>query len=146
MTKNFIKEIELQIKLPVRRTRSDNYTEFTNQFLNIFLVSKGINHYFSGLYTLQQSGVVDRRNRTLVKAARSMLKFTKLPLYFWAGVVATTCFVQNRSIIYKRLNKTPYEGLTNRKPNVYLFHIFGCGCFVVIKKINSKNMHQSLMK
>ncbi|CAH1432412.1 unnamed protein product [Lactuca virosa] len=101
---NFIKEIELQIKLPVRRIRSDNGTEFSNHLLNSFLVSKGITHNFIAPYTPQQNGVVEQRNRTLVEAARSMLNFTHLPLYFWAEAVATACFVQNRSIICKRLD------------------------------------------
>ena len=117
--------------LPVRRIRRDNGTEFTNHLLNSFLVSKGISHNFSAPYTPQQNGVVERRNRTLVETARSMLNFAHIPLYFWAEAVATACFVQNRSIVCKRLNKTPYEGLNNRKPNVRFFHIFGCRCFVI---------------
>ena len=56
---NFIKEIKLQIKLPVCRIRSDNGTEFTNHLLNSFLVSKGITHNFSSPYTLQQNGIVE---------------------------------------------------------------------------------------
>lgn len=79
---NFIKEIELHIKLPVRRIRIDNGTEFTNQLLNRYLVSKGISHNFSAPYTPQHNGVVERRNRTLVEVARSMLNFANLPLYF----------------------------------------------------------------
>ena len=60
-----------------------------------------------------------------------MLNFGNLPLYFWAEAVATTCFVHKRSIVCKRLNKTPYEGLNNRNHNVRFFHIFGCRCFVI---------------
>lgn len=107
-----------QIKFPVKRVRSDNDTEFTNhlrsdndieftnQLLNSLLVSKEISHNFSPPYTSQQNGVVERRNITLDEAARSILYFAYLPLYFWAETVETGCFVQNRSIISKCLNKT----------------------------------------
>lgn len=60
--------------------------------------------------------------------------FANSPLYFWAKIVATTCFVQNKSIITKRLTKTHYEVLNNSKPNFHFIHIFGCRCFVVNKK------------
>ncbi|KAI3499670.1 hypothetical protein L1887_35474 [Cichorium endivia] len=127
---NFITSIELKIQLPARRIRSDNGTEFNNKLIEEFLTSKGIEHNFSAPYTPQQNGVVERRNRTLVEAARSMLNFANLPLTFWAEAISTACFVQNRSIINKRLKMTPYEVLNKRKPNVKFFHIFGCRCFI----------------
>ena len=63
-----------------------------------------------------------------------MLNFANLSLYFWAEVVQTACFVQNRSIINKRTAKIPYEGLNKKRPDVKFFHIFGCRCFVLNKK------------
>ena len=107
---NFIKAIELQIKLPVRKIGSESGTEFTNKLLKSFLVSKGIRHNFPARYTTQQNGLVERRNRTLAEAARSLLNFANLTLYFWAKAVAAACFAQNRRIICKHLNKNPYEG------------------------------------
>ena len=71
-----------------------------------------------------------------------MLNFANLPLYFWADVVATACFVQNRSIICKRLYKTPYEGLNNSKPDVQFFQIFGCKCFVINNKDHLNKFEQ----
>ncbi|GJZ67307.1 retrovirus-related pol polyprotein from transposon TNT 1-94 [Tanacetum coccineum] len=79
--------------------------------------------------TPQQNGVVERRNRTLVEAARTMLIFSRLPEFLWAEAVATACFTQNRSIIHTRHNKTPYELLRGRKPNVEYFHVFGSLCY-----------------
>ncbi|GJT58091.1 putative ribonuclease H-like domain-containing protein [Tanacetum coccineum] len=79
--------------------------------------------------TPQQNGVVERRNRTLVEAARTMLIFSRLPEFLWAEAVATTCFTQNRSIIHTRYNKTPYELLRGRKPNIAYFHVFGSLCY-----------------
>ncbi|GJS84891.1 retrovirus-related pol polyprotein from transposon TNT 1-94 [Tanacetum coccineum] len=72
---------------------------------------------------------VERRNRTLVEAARTMLIFSRLPEFLWAEAVATTCFTQNRSIIHTRHNKTPYELLRGRNPNVEYFHVFGSLCY-----------------
>ncbi|KAI3723832.1 hypothetical protein L2E82_35593 [Cichorium intybus] len=127
---NFIKQIELKLKRPVRRIRSDNGLEFKNKNLDSFLKDKGIEHNFSALYTPQQNGVVQRRNRTLCEAARSMLIFADLPQYFWAEAITTACYTQNRSLIHKHLHKTPYEVINNRKPNIKFFHIFGCRCFI----------------
>ncbi|GJR15434.1 retrovirus-related pol polyprotein from transposon TNT 1-94 [Tanacetum coccineum] len=79
--------------------------------------------------TPQQNGVVERRNRTLVEAARTILIFSRLPEFLWAEAVATTCFTQNRSIINTRHNKTPYELLRGRKPNIEFFHVFGSLCY-----------------
>ncbi|GJU99854.1 retrovirus-related pol polyprotein from transposon TNT 1-94 [Tanacetum coccineum] len=89
----------------------------------------GIMQQFSIARTPQQNGVVERRNRTLVEAARTMLIFSRLPEFLWAEAVATTCFTQNRSIINTRHNKTPYELLRGRKPNVEYFHVFGSLCY-----------------
>nr|GEY25819.1 hypothetical protein [Tanacetum cinerariifolium] len=79
----------------------------------------------------QQNGVVERRNRTLVEAARTMLTFANLPLFLWAEAIATACFTQNRSIIHKRFDKTPYELMNKRKPNIKFFHVFGCRCYLL---------------
>ena len=131
---NFITNAEVQLRNLVRNIRSDNETEFVNSLLDEFLITKGIDHNLSALYTPQQNGVVERRNRTLVEAARAMLNFANLSLYFCAEAVQTAYFVQNRSITNKRTTKTPYEGLNKKKPDVKFFHIFGCRCFVLNNK------------
>ncbi|GJW87194.1 retrovirus-related pol polyprotein from transposon TNT 1-94 [Tanacetum coccineum] len=84
---------------------------------------------FSTARTSQQNGVVKRRNRTLVEAARTMLIFSRLLEFLWAEAVATACFTQNRSIIHTRHNKIPYELLRGRKLNVEYFHVFGSFCY-----------------
>lgn len=61
---------------------------------------------------------------------RSILNFANLLLHLWAEAVATACFVQNRSILNKRLKCRPYQALNGKKPNVKFFHIFGCRCFI----------------
>ncbi|KAI3759537.1 hypothetical protein L6452_07424 [Arctium lappa] len=86
---------------------------------------------FSAARTPQQNGVVERKNRTLVEAARTMLTASGLSISFWAEAISTACFTQNRSLIVKRHAKTPYHLLHQRKPNIKYFHVFGCRCFVL---------------
>nr|GEZ79078.1 hypothetical protein [Tanacetum cinerariifolium] len=81
--------------------------------------------------TPEQNGVVERRNCTLVEAARTMLSATKGPLFFGAEAIATTCFTQNRSLVIPRHEKTPYHIINDRKPYVKFFHIFGSLCYIV---------------
>ncbi|KAI3503609.1 hypothetical protein L1887_32055 [Cichorium endivia] len=127
---NFIKYIEIYSGKIVKAIQSDNGGEFKNNLFDDYLISRGIDHNFSAPYTPQQNGVVERRNRTLCEAARSMLIFASLPQYFWAEATVTACFTQNRSLINSRLNVTPYEEMNKQKPNVKFFHIFGCRCFI----------------
>nr|GFC62155.1 retrovirus-related Pol polyprotein from transposon TNT 1-94 [Tanacetum cinerariifolium] len=83
----------------------------------------------SSVRTPQQNGVVEQRNRTLVEAARTMLIFSRAPLFLWAEAIATVCFTQNRSIIHRRFNKTPYELINGRKPDISFLHVFGALCY-----------------
>nr|GEV54484.1 retrovirus-related Pol polyprotein from transposon TNT 1-94 [Tanacetum cinerariifolium] len=63
------------------------------------------------------------------KAARTMLIFSRAPLFLWAGVIAIACFTQNRSIIHRRFNKTPYKLINGRKPDISFLHVFGALCY-----------------
>ncbi|KAJ9567154.1 hypothetical protein OSB04_003120 [Centaurea solstitialis] len=133
---SFIRNVQVRLQLPVQVIRTDNGTEFKNRKLDSFLDSVGITHTFSAARTPQQNGVVERKNRTLVEAARTMLTFSKLPLHFWAEAVASACFTKNRSLITKRFMKTPYELVYNRPPSIKFFRVFGCECYVKNDKDN----------
>nr|GEY25213.1 hypothetical protein [Tanacetum cinerariifolium] len=74
---------------PVTIIRTDNDTEFKNQVLKEYFDSVGISHQVFSVRTPQQNGVVERRNRTLVEAARKMLIFSRAPLFLWAEAIAT---------------------------------------------------------
>ena len=115
----------------VRRIRSDNGTEFKNSTMRKFCEENGIEHEFSAARTPQQNGVVERKNRTLIEAARTMLEESKLPTYFWAEAVNTACFTQNISLINKVKGMTPYQLIKKRKPSLDFLHVFGCKCFVL---------------
>ncbi|GJQ91803.1 putative ribonuclease H-like domain-containing protein [Tanacetum coccineum] len=107
--KTFITGIENLIDLNVKVIRCDNGNEFKNKVMNQFFEMKGIKREFSVARTPQQNGVAERKNRTLIEAARTMLADSKLPTTFWAEAVNTVCYVQNRVLVIKPQNKTPYE-------------------------------------
>nr|GEU72438.1 hypothetical protein [Tanacetum cinerariifolium] len=96
----FLKMIQVRLKVPVRLARSP-----------------------------QQNGVVKRRNRTVIKAAHTVLIYAQATLFLWAEVVATVCYTQNRSVIRLRYEKTPYELLHNKLPDLSFLHVFGALCY-----------------
>nr|GEZ87026.1 hypothetical protein [Tanacetum cinerariifolium] len=107
--KTFITGLENQLSLKVKVIRSNNGMEFKNSDLNQFCGIKGIKREFSVPRTPQQNGIVQRKNRTLIEAARTMLADFLLPIPFWAEAVNTTYYVPNRVLVTKPHNKTPYE-------------------------------------
>src|SRR4051812_39733909 len=111
--------------------RSDHGGEFENYLFEKYCDKHGIEHNFSAPRTPQQNSVVERKNRVLEELARTMLNEGNLPKYFWTDAISTTCYVLNRILIRPILNKTPYELLKGRKPNVSHLHVFGCKCFVL---------------
>ncbi|GJU36709.1 ribonuclease H-like domain-containing protein [Tanacetum coccineum] len=108
--------IENLIDLRVKVIRCDNKTEFKNRVMNQFYEMKGIKRELSVARNPQQNRVAERKNRTLIEATRTMLADSKLPTTFWAKAVNTACYVQNRVLVIKPHNKTPYEPFLGRKP------------------------------
>nr|GEV75117.1 retrovirus-related Pol polyprotein from transposon TNT 1-94 [Tanacetum cinerariifolium] len=107
----FIKRITVLLQSPVIIIRTDNSTEFKNQVLKEYFDTVGISHQMSSIRTLQQNGVA----------------------------IATVCFTQNRSIIHHRFNKTPYELINGKKPDISFLHVFGALCY-------PKNDHEDIGK
>ncbi|GJV89600.1 putative ribonuclease H-like domain-containing protein [Tanacetum coccineum] len=124
--KDFIRQIENQLNQKVKTIRSDNGTEFKNKDVIEFCGSKGIKREYSNARTPQQNGVAERKNRTLIEAARTMLADSFLPNTFWAEAVSTACYVLNRVLVTKPHNKTPYELLTGKIPIISYIRPFGC--------------------
>nr|GEY07904.1 hypothetical protein [Tanacetum cinerariifolium] len=85
----------------------------------------------SNARTPQQNGVAERRNKTLIEAARTMLADAKLPVTFWAEAVNTACYVQNRVLVNKYQNKTPYELFNSRIPAIGFLRPFGCHVMIL---------------
>ncbi|GJY49328.1 retrovirus-related pol polyprotein from transposon TNT 1-94 [Tanacetum coccineum] len=115
---NFLKQIHVGLNKTVRYIRTDNGTEFVNQVMSKYYEGVGIFHQKSVPRTPQQNGVVERRNCTLMEAAPTMLIFSTASMFLWAAVVATACYTQNRSLIHTRHNKTPYELVHDKKPDL----------------------------
>ncbi|KAK1610975.1 hypothetical protein QYE76_034648, partial [Lolium multiflorum] len=132
---DFATEVQRQHNLLIMAIRSDNGSEFKNYTLNDFLSDEGIRHQYSAAYTPQQNGVAERKNRTLMDMARSMMAEYKSRYNFWAEAISTACHSSNRLYLRKGLNKTPYEILTGNKPNISYFKVFGCKCFYQIKGV-----------
>nr|GFB61040.1 hypothetical protein [Tanacetum cinerariifolium] len=115
----FLTGIENQLSLKVKVIRSDNGTEFKNSDLNQFCGLKDIKREFSVPRTPQQNKVAERKNKTLIEVSRTMLEDSLLPIPFWAEPVNTACYVQNRVLVTKPPNKTPYELLHGRTPSKF---------------------------
>ncbi|GJV69928.1 retrovirus-related pol polyprotein from transposon TNT 1-94 [Tanacetum coccineum] len=126
----FLKMIQVRFKVHVQQIRTDNGSEFVNQTLREYYENVGISHETSVSRSPQQNGVVERRNHTLIEAARTMLIYAKAPLFLWAEAVATACYTKNCSIIRLRHGKTPYELLHDKLPDLLFFHVFGALCYL----------------
>src|SRR3954464_11431429 len=122
----FSNEAQRQHNSKILAIRSDNGTEFKNYTLDEFLVDEGTKHQYSAPYTPQQNGVAERKNHTLIDAARKMMAEVKCPYNFWAEVMNTACHATNRLYLRKILNNTPYEIITRKKPNIKYFRVCEC--------------------
>ncbi|GJY93552.1 retrovirus-related pol polyprotein from transposon TNT 1-94 [Tanacetum coccineum] len=105
----------------------DEAPDFIIKFLKMIQV--GISHETYVALSPQQNSIVERRNRTLIKAARTMLIYAKASLFLWAEAVATACYTQNRSMIRLHHGKTPYELLHKKPPDLSFLHVFGALCY-----------------
>jgi transposase InsO family protein len=104
--KCFLRRAQNEFELKVKTIRSDNGFEFKNLQVEEFLEEEGIKREFSAPYTPQQNGVVERKNRTLIDMARTMLGEYKTPERFWLEAVNTTCHAINRLYLHRLLKKT----------------------------------------
>nr|GEW51654.1 retrovirus-related Pol polyprotein from transposon TNT 1-94 [Tanacetum cinerariifolium] len=124
-----LKQLQVGLNKTVRNICTDNGTEFFNQHLIEYYEIAGISHQKSVLRTPQQNDVVERQNCTLVEAARTMLIFSKAPMFLWAEAIATACYTQNRSLIHTLHNKTPYELVHDKTPDLLFFRVFWALCY-----------------
>nr|GEX54416.1 putative ribonuclease H-like domain-containing protein [Tanacetum cinerariifolium] len=124
--KSFVTRIENLVDHKVNVIRCDSETEFKNRYMNQFCKMKGIMRHHSVARTPEQNRVVERRNRTLIEAARTMLADSKLPTTFWAEAVSTDIYVQNKVLVVKPHNMTPYELFHGITPMLSFMRPFGC--------------------
>jgi transposase InsO family protein len=132
--KCFLRRAQNEFELKVKKIRSDNGSEFKNLQVEEYLEEEGIKHEFSAPYTPQQNGVVERKNRSLIDMAITMLGEYKTPERFWSEAMNTACHAINRLYLHRLLKKASYELLTGNKPNVSYFCVFGSKYYIWVKK------------
>ncbi|GJV65894.1 retrovirus-related pol polyprotein from transposon TNT 1-94 [Tanacetum coccineum] len=145
--KDFLTMIQRNLQAPVISVRTDRGTEFLNKTLNAFFKEEGIEHQTSTPRTPEQNGVVERRNRTLVEAARTMLSASKLPLFFWAEAIATACYTQNRSIIiptHEKMATIISHSLMTENPQLNTFTSLGSNGDSAMDRSNARKSFISL--
>ncbi|GJT15231.1 retrovirus-related pol polyprotein from transposon TNT 1-94 [Tanacetum coccineum] len=97
--------------------------------LTAYYESVGITYEKTVLRTPQQNDVVKQWNLTLVEDAQTMLIFSKAPMFLWVEAIATACYTKNRSLIHTLHNKTPYELMHDKKPDLSFLCVFGALCY-----------------
>jgi transposase InsO family protein len=132
--KRFLRRAQNEFELKVKKIRSDNGSEFKNLQVEEYLEEEGIKHEFSAHYAQQQNGVVERKNRTLIDMARTMLGEYKTLERFWSEAVNMACHAINHIYLHRLLKKTSYELLTGNKPNFSYFRVFGSKCYILVKR------------
>jgi hypothetical protein len=122
-----------QFKFDIKKVRSGNGSEFKNVRIDDYCDDKGIKHEFSSKYTPEQNDIVEKKNRTLIDMARSMLAEYNVSDSYWAQGINIASHASNRLYYHKLMKKTPYELLIGRKPKISYFIVFGCKCYILIK-------------
>ena len=123
--------VENQSGCHIKVLRTDRGGEFISKEFNLFCEEEGIQRELTAPYTPEQNGIAERKNRTIVEMARSMLQARKLPNQFWAEAVATSVYLLNISPTKAVMNRTPYEAWHGRKPSVSHLRIFGCVAYAL---------------
>jgi transposase InsO family protein len=132
--KKFAKRAQNEFDVKIKKIRSDNGKEFNNTNIDAYCDEIGIKYEVSSTYTPQQNGVVERKNRTLITLARTMLDEYNTPQDLWAEAINTTCYASNCLFLQKFLSKTPYELLNGKKLDISFFWVFGCKCYIYKKQ------------
>lgn len=136
--KKFKAVVERASGLLIKTLRTDRGGEFVSADFNVFCEENGICRELTAPYTPEQNGVAERKNRTVVEMARSMIQAKGLPIYFWAEAVATAVYLLNLSPTKAVRNQTPFEAWTGRKPTVSHLKVFGCIAYALVKTYSRK--------
>ena len=128
--KSFVKGIKNEFETTIKRVRSDNGSEFNSTRIDELCDEFEIRHQFLAKYTPQSNGLVERKNRTLIDMARLMLSGYNVSQSFWAKAINIACYCGNRLYCHPLKEKTPYEILNGRKPNIIYFRVFGSKCYI----------------
>ena len=134
--------VENQSGCKLKTLRTDRGGEFIyKSFLN-YCKEQGINRQLTIRHTPQQNGVAERKNRTIVEMARSMLKGKELPNSFWAEAVSSVVYILNQSPTKAVRDKTPFEAWHGRKPVVSQLKVFGCIAYSLVPAQNREKFDE----
>jgi hypothetical protein len=126
--------IENHYSAKVKIFRSDNGTEYVNKNFTEFFKQKGILHQTTCINTPEQNGIFERKNRHLLEVTRSLLFQNNIPKIYWSDAVLTATYLINRLPSPRLKNMSPLEILKGRKIDLDHIRVFGCTCFVHIKR------------
>ena len=118
--------VESETGEKIQTFRTDRGGEFVNHDFDSYCDGAGIRRHLTAPYTPQQNGVVERRNRTLMEMARSLLKHMSMPNYLWGEAIRHATYLINRVSTRALNDQTPYEMLRSKKPNISQIRVFGC--------------------
>jgi transposase InsO family protein len=135
-----LRRAQNEFGLRIKKIRSDNGMESKNSQIEGFLEEEGIKHEFSSSYTPQQNGVVERKNRTLLNMARTMLDEYKTPDRFWAEAINTACYSINRLYLHRILKKTSYELLTSKSLMFHILESLVANVLFLLKEVENLNL------
>lgn len=144
--KEFEKTFSNECGQKVTRLRTDNGGEYTSSDFQEYLKAQGIHHEMTVPHTPQQNGVAERKNRTLIEAARSMLSHAKLPKMYWAEAVATAAYIQNRLPTSVLKKETPYQRWSGKKPDMSHMRVFGCVAYAHVPDTERRKLDKKTVK
>ncbi|CAL8115927.1 unnamed protein product [Prunus armeniaca] len=124
--------VELQSGFQIKKLRSDRGGEYTSTEFRKFCEDLGLERQLTVAYSPQQNGVAERKNRTIVEMARTMLYEKRMPIKFWGAAVNVAVYILNRYPTSALTNKTPFEAFSGRKPGVKHMRIFGSLCYTYV--------------
>ena len=131
----------------IGKLRSDNGGEYVSKEFEQYLQSRGIHHETTVVYTPEQNGVAERKNRTLVESARSMLCHAGLPRCYWAEAIATAAHVGNRiPTSAVKETRTPFERWYGRKPDLRHLKVFGCMAYAHVPDEKRQKLDKKAVK
>ena len=136
--------VEQETRTLVKTLRTDRGGEFMSHEFKLFCDKNRISRHLTAPYLPQQNGVVERRNRTLLEMTRSILKHLSVPNLMWGESVRHSTYLINRIATRSLEEKTPYEVLRSRKPNISHIRVFGCVCYARTEAAGRKKLDDRL--
>lgn len=136
--KKFKVMVENKMEHKIKTFRTDRGGKFCSSVFNEFYEKSGITRHYTAPYTPQQNGVVERRNRTVVAMARSILKGMNMPLYLWGEAVRHSIYLLNRLPTRALSKKTPQQAWAGKKPNLKYIRVFGCTAYMKVPAVHTK--------